>query len=190
MVPSTPVNAVCRLLQTGFWLVLIGGVISAAAYFLFLGKGKAPVAGKYYAYQVEWEHGLWIGAPYSGDKAFTGELESRGFRLSKKVMADDYEFISPGNIYLFRVKTHKGKVSAFYHYLLDHSSRPEKRVNFLGSSVEEIKKELGEPTMIVAEPLLRYVYELEDADLSVAFSKEGWVVETVLQRPIRRSPSQ
>lgn len=190
MVPIPSVNAVSRLLQAAFWIVLIGGIVSASAYFLFLGKAREPVAGKYYAYQVEWEHGLWIGAPYAGDKEFTRELESRGFKLNKKIMADDYEFTSPGNIYLFRVKTHKGKVSAFYHYLMNHASRPEKRVNFLGDSVEEVKKELGEPTMIVREPLLRYVYELEDADLSIAFGKEGWVVETVLQRPIRRSPSQ
>ena len=190
MVPGPSVNRICRLLQTAFWLVLMAGVVSAAVYLVFLEKGRAPVAGKYYAYQIEWEHGLWIGAPYAGDKEFTGEMESRGFQLSRRMMTDDYEFISPGGVYLFRVKTHKGKVSAFYHYLLDHSSRPAKSVNFLGESVEDLKKELGEPTLITPSPVLRYLYELEDADLSIAFGKEGWVVETVLQRPIRRSPSQ
>jgi hypothetical protein len=189
VVPSPSVNAVSRLLQAAFWLVLIGGIVSASAYFLILGKGKAPVAGKYYGYQLEWEHGLWIGSPYLGDKAFVGALERRGFKLSRRMMTDDYEFISPGGVYLLRVKTHKGKVSAFYHYVLDHSTRPAKHVNFLGDSIEEVKKELGEPSLIAPTPVLRYLYELEDADLSVAFGKDGWVVETVMQRPVRRSSS-
>ncbi len=184
------VIAAGRLLQAALWLILLGGAAAAAAYFLLAEKGVAPVAGNYYAYQLGWEHGLCIGAPFAGEADFVSALENQGFTLSRKMLTDDFEFISPGRVYLFRVKTHQGKVSALYHYLLNGVPRPENRVNFLGDSAAEIEKALGEPTMIVPDPVLRYLYELEDADLSVMFGKSGWAVETVLQRPVRRSPSQ
>jgi hypothetical protein len=169
-----------------FWILLLGGAVAAGS-FLLTSLLPSPIAGKYYSYELQFDHGLSLGGKYAGEKEFVGNLEKHGFTLVRKMSIDDFEFQSPQKVYLFRVKTAKGKITALYHYLNHGVARPANRVDFLGDSKEELVAALGEPTYIVVEPVLRYVYELADADLSISFGSEGWVVETIMQRPIRRS---
>jgi hypothetical protein len=169
-----------------FGIIILGG-LAAAGYYVISTRPSGSVAGDNYAYQLQFEHGLSLGDTYSTEKEFVGKLEKAGFSLKHNMSEDDFEFDSPGKVYLFRVKTAKGRITALYHYLNHGMPRPENRVNFLGNSEDELVAALGKPTYIVKQPVLRYVYELADADLSVSFGADGWVVETVLQRPIRRS---
>jgi hypothetical protein len=178
------------VLSWGGWLlfgIIILGGLAAAGYYVVSTRPSGSIAGENYAYQLQFEHGLSLGDAYPGEKEFVGRLEKAGFSLKRKMSIDDFEFESPGDVYLLRVKTAKGRITALYHYLNHGMPRPENRVNFLGDSENELAAALGKPTYIVQQPVLRYVYELADADLSVSFGKDGWVVETVLQLPIRRS---
>jgi hypothetical protein len=178
------------VLNWGGWLlfgIIILGGLAAAGYYVISTRPSGSIAGENYAYQLQFEHGLSLGDAYPGEKEFVGKLEKAGFTLRRKMSVDDFEFESPGNVYLLRVKTAKGRITSLYHYLNHGMPRPENRVNFLGDSEDELVAALGKPTYIVQQPVLRYVFELADADLSVSFGKDGWVVETVLQLPIRRS---
>jgi len=189
--PLSPEKLVQRHPTQRPWLpvAVVTLLLAAAALALTWCRQHAPVAGKYYAHQLRWEHGLNLGDSYAGEAAFTGALQQGGFALSRRLGEDDFEFVSPGSVYLLRVKTDGRRITSLYHYLRDDAHPPPERPCFLGSSRQEVRQALGVPTRILREPVLTFRYELADADLSLAFGGQGWVVESVLQRPISRRPS-
>ncbi len=178
--------------QRSAWLVLgVVLVLALVAGIYALSRcERAPVAGSFYSYQLQMEHGLSLGFPFKDEATFTGYLEERGYSLLRRLAENNYEFESPGRNYLLRVKTHRGYVSAIYHYLYPTAGRPESRSCYLGCSREELEERLGTPSEIETEPVSACRYELADAVLTLAFGHDGWVVETVLQRPVvRDNPS-
>ncbi|OGK09830.1 MAG: hypothetical protein A2Y63_04805 [Candidatus Riflebacteria bacterium RBG_13_59_9] len=177
--------------RTGLWVIVVLAIIALAIGIPVVTHmlRPPPIAARFYACQLEWEHGLSLGSAYSGREDFVSQLAKRGFNLRRVMSEDDFEFDSPGNVYLLRVKTDGARVTSLYHYLLAKKQRPDSRPCFLGNSLGEVKKALGEPSLVMEEQLLTYRYELADADLSITFGDGGWVIETVLQRPIARRPT-
>jgi hypothetical protein len=171
-------RTLAAILGVLFLLALATGI------YALIRKQAATVAGGFYSYQLQLEHGLSLGSPYEGETALVSYLEARGFSLLRRLKDDNFEFESPGNAYLLRVKTHRGHVSSIYHYLHPNSKRPQSRPCFLGCSPEELKQKLGAPSAIEKYPVPSYRYELADAVLTIVFGDDGWVVETDLQRPI------
>jgi len=168
--------------------VLIASLILALAAGIYaLSRQQATfVAGSFYSYQLQMEHGLSLGSPYTGEASLVAYLGERGFTLTRRLSDDNFEFESPNFDYLLRVKTHRGYVSAIYHYLHPNAKRPQSRPCFLGCSAEELEQKLGAPSATEAYPVPSYRYELADAVLTIVFGDDGWVVETDLQRPIMR----
>lgn len=166
------------ILAVLFLLALAAGIYSLSR------LQGTTVAGGFYSYQLQLEHGLSLGSPYTGEASSIAHLEERGFSLSRRLIDDNFEFESPGFAYLLRVKTHRGYVSSIYHYLHPNSKRPQSRPCFLGCSPEELERKLGAPSAIEDYPVPSYRYELADAVLTIVFSDDGWAVETDLQRSI------
>ena len=164
-------------------VVIVLLALAVGIYSLFRQQGTT-VAGGFYSYQLQMEHGLSLGSPHTGEAALIAHLEERGFSLLRRLKYDNFEFESPGFAYLLRVKTHRGYVSSIYHYLHPNSKRPQSRPCFLGCSPEELEQRLGAPSAIEDYPVPGYRYELADAVLTIVFGDDGWAVETDLQRPI------
>ena len=171
------------ILAVSFPLALIAG------FCLLSRQQSATIAGEYCSYQLQMEHGLSLGSPYKGKAALIEQLGKRGFSLLRRLKDDNFEFESPGLVYLLRIKTHRGVVSSIYHYLRANAKRPESRPCFLGCDLEELKQRLGAPSAIEDSPVPSCRYDLADAVLTIVFGNDGWAVETDLQRPIVRERS-
>lgn len=175
---SKGARALAVILTVSFLLALAAGIYSLSR------QRGTTVAGSFYSYQLQLEHGLSLGSPYTGEAALVAHLGERGFSLLRRLSDDNFEFESPNSDYLLRVKTHRGYVSSIYHYLHRNASRPQSRPCFLGCSPEELEQRLGAPSAIEACPVPSYRYELGDAVLTIVFGDDGWAVEADLQRPI------
>ncbi len=154
---------------------------------------------------LSFSHGLELGADFSGPHAVEERIKDAGFSYLREIEPGNYEFTDNFQTILLRVKGKEDLgMTAIYMYVPEEKYeaflRTHGSLDYLGANEESIRREFGRPNAI--ERRIRQVfkrgeprnpswayetwyYEGRNVSFAVSFNREGKVVETALQIPIR-----